>query len=176
MRRVKRFTSRMLAIMLAGALTVGNLSVSTFGAETDATVADTSETAVEEVVSEAEDMATEEVTDAEAVTSYTVTLDANGGYFENEWDDVLGQYIEQAEVVNKHIPVGEHVSSYPVYKQRDAVTMFLGWSLERDGEIVWQKKEAVDQSLKEIAGIQELEGYTPMDNCVLCPVCCLELC
>ena len=152
MRGVKRFTSRMLAIMLAGALTVGNLSVSAFGTEIDVTVADTSEMAAEEVVSEAEDTVIEEVIDSEAVTSYTVTLDANRGYFENEWDDAIGEYSEQTEVVERHIPVDGTVNVVPMFNNSDGQSMvFAGWSLERDGELVSPAEEE----------------YVPVDNCTL---------
>ena len=48
----------------------------------------------------------------EAITTYTVTLDANGGYFENEWDDVPGDYIESTEILNKQIPVGGTVTIF----------------------------------------------------------------
>ena len=124
MKGVKRFTSRMVAVMLAGALTVGNLSMPAFCADDIADwgdAADTSETAAEEEAEEAvetdpaedacipEDAASAAQTcsetaveepvsvptdEAEAlIAPYTVILDANGGYFENEWDD------EQAETV-----------------------------------------------------------------------------
>ena len=95
----------------------------------------------------------EEAPQEEAVTSYTVTLDANGGYFENEWDDSIGDYVEQAEVVVKQIPVDGAVAAFPVYKtEADGQTMtFAGWSLERDGELVSQAEEE----------------YTPVENCVL---------
>ena len=83
---------------------------------------------------------------------YTVTLDANGGYFENEWDDAIGDYTQQAEVVEKHIPVDGAVAAFPVYINPDGQTMlFAGWSLERDGELVSQAEEE----------------YIPVDNCVL---------
>ena len=218
MKRMKQFTSRMLAVMLAGTLAVGSLSVTTFGAESaestvaaaeefsfyeatenSMTEATTSEVADEEVMTESssaetvdeevmsetsgvEEASDESVTElpdgtfvdttqipAEeaAVTSYTITLDANGGYFINEWDDSIGDYVEQAEVVVKQIPVGGTVNVVPVNEQEDVIATFLGWSLERDGEIVWEKKEAVEQSLEEISEMQELEGYLPVDNCIL---------
>ena len=87
------------------------------------------------------------------VQYYTVTLDANGGYFENEWDDSIGDYTQQAEVVEKQVPVDGTVAAFPVHKtEADGQTMlFAGWSLERDGELV----------------SQEEEEYTPVDNCVL---------
>ena len=50
MKTVKRFTSRMLAVLLAGTLTVGGMSVSAFGAEEDSGTA--SEIAAEKVKEE----------------------------------------------------------------------------------------------------------------------------
>ena len=88
----------------------------------------------------------------EAVTSYTVTLDANGGYFTNEWDDSIGDYVEQAEMVEKQIPVGGTVTAVPVFVDTDGRSRaFAGWSLERDGELV-------------STGDEE---YAPVENCVL---------
>ena len=55
----------------------------------------------------------------EVITTYMVTLDANGGYFENEWDDVPGDYIESTEILNKQIPVGGTVTIFPVYEADD---------------------------------------------------------
>ena len=83
---------------------------------------------------------------------YTVTLDANGGFFENEWDDALGDTIQQAEVVEKHIPVDGTVAAFPVFTDQDGQSMvFAGWSLERDGELI-------------TAGDEE---YAPVDSCIL---------
>ena len=83
---------------------------------------------------------------------YTVTLDANGGFFENEWDDALGDTIQQAEVVEKHIPVDGTVAAFPVFTDQDGQSMvFAGWSLERDGELI-------------TAGDEE---FAPVDSCIL---------
>ena len=54
MKKIKHFTKRMLAIMLAGALTMGSLPVSAFGAADIGNVASTSDVA-EEVISDASD-------------------------------------------------------------------------------------------------------------------------
>ena len=87
-----------------------------------------------------------------AVQYYTITLDANGGYFENEWDDSIGDYAQQAEVVVKQIPVDGTVAAFPVANDQDGQTMvFTGWSLERDGELITMGDEE----------------YAPVDNCVL---------
>ena len=60
-----------------------------------------SEEAVEEGVSEVPDAAfadtSQIATEEEAVASYTVTLDANGGYFVDEMDDVLKETLEKTE-------------------------------------------------------------------------------
>ena len=189
MKRMKQFTSRMLAVMLAGTLAVGSLSVSAFGAEeAGSTVPAAEEFSLEEATenSAAEATATEEadgevitesssaevvdgegVTESpdaafadttqiaaeeEAVTSYTVTLDANGGYFTNEWDDSIGDYVEQAEAVVKQIPVGGTVTAVPVFTDPDGQGMsFAGWSLDANGDFL----------------PQEQEGYAPVGDCVL---------
>ena len=85
---------------------------------------------------------------------YTVTLDANGGYFENEWDDAIGDYVQQAEVIEKHISVGGNIATVPVFTETDQdgkSMVFAGWSMEPEGELV---------SLAE-------EKFVPVDNCVL---------
>lgn len=51
---------------------------------------DESEEIFEEPASVGE--AAEEASAEEEAQYYTVTLDANGGYFENEWDDSIGDY------------------------------------------------------------------------------------
>ena len=55
MKKLKRLTSQMLAVLLAGTLTVGSLSVSAFGAEGD--LGATSEVATEEVAEATEEVA-----------------------------------------------------------------------------------------------------------------------
>lgn len=85
------------------------------------------------------------------ITSYTVTLDANGGYFANEWDDAMGETVETTNILTKAIPIGGVVSTFPVREQDNNTITFLGWSLERDGELVSQGDEE----------------YIPVDNCVL---------
>ena len=90
----------------------------------------------------------------EAAQYNTVILDANGGYFENEWDDTVGDHVEQASAITRQIPVGGTVAATPVFveKDQDGQTMlFAGWSLEPGGEIV-------------AAGNEE---YIPVDSCTL---------
>ena len=170
MKRAKHFTCRILAVMMAGALTVSIFPMPAFGAGYDVDFGDiegTSNIETVEVESGAADATNDETAYADTATSYTVTLDANGGYFENEWDDVLGEQAERAEVLNKVIPAGGIVSVMPVCGQGDRTAAFLGWSLERDGKIVWPvQEETVEQGQDE--GIrQEQAGYTPEDSCVL---------
>ncbi len=135
----------------------------------DVLIEDTSETpaAAGETSEAGEDVLTEETAESpefagesysgdasaeEEEQYYTVTLDANGGFFENEWDDALGDTIQQAEVVEKHIPVDGTVAAFPVFTDQDGQSMiFAGWSLERDGELI-------------IAGDEE---YAPVDSCIL---------
>ena len=155
MKKVKRFTSLMLAVLLTGTMTMGILSVPAFGAAEDFNT--TSETAAEKV--KEEDTVTSPADAAAAIISYTVTLDANGGHFTNEWDDVLGEYFERTEILNKVIPAGETVSTFPVYEQENNNAVFLGWSLERDGQLITQQEgELAEQNQKE---------YAPVENCVL---------
>ena len=114
---------QLLALILAGALTVGSVGTPVFGADFGDTVVETvaEEETLDANVSEETDDATVEGSDAGAVSddtavsednlnssveSYTVMLDANGGYFENEWDDTLNESVERTEVLNKVIPVG----------------------------------------------------------------------
>jgi len=164
MKKVKGLTKRIAAMLMSGMLIVGAVPGTVLASENQADIGQTSEIAAEvlegaeteEVSSEvySEDAVTQEEAPLEDATVqyYTVTLDANGGYFENEWDDALGETVEKAEVVEKQIPVDGTVVSFPVFTDPDGRSMvFVGWSLERDGELVAQ------------AG----EEYAPVDNCVL---------
>ena len=180
---MSKLTKRITAMLLSGMLIFGSVPGSVFAASTDVDPGQTSEIAeevydeessetpaasgdmsqVEETSEEPADVGemaesgdTSEAPSAEeeaTVQYYTVTLDANGGYFENEWDDAIGDYARQAEVVEKHIPVDGTVAAFPVYKTEpdDQSIAFAGWSLERDGELLWQAEEE----------------YIPVDNCVL---------
>ena len=129
--------------------------------ETSEAPAGTGETAQVEDTSEAPAAAGESYPEdvSAEVQYYTVTLDANGGYFENEWDDALSETVEKVEVVEKQIPVDGTVASFPVLVDQDGRTMvFAGWSLERDGELVSQADEE----------------YIPVGNCVLYAVWQIE--
>ena len=163
MKNVMKVTNRIAAMLLSGMLVAGSVPIAAFGTEipvdpdtgieTSVVVEDTDEFIPEE---ETEDNVIEQtngetVSEEETVTSYTVTLDANGGYFSNEWDDVLNETLETAEAVTKLIPIGGTVTSFPVLEQENATVTFLGWSLEPNGELV----------------SQGYEEYIPVDNCVL---------
>lgn len=108
----------------------------------------------EEEADASEDSYSEEAADAseEAVEYYTVALDANGGYFENEWDDAIGDYVEQAAEITRYIPAGGTVAACPVFVDPDGGTMiFAGWSLEPGGKLVSQAEEE----------------YVPLESCTL---------
>ena len=160
MRKVKELTNRIAAMFLSGLLVVGAVPGTVLASEFPADTGQTSETAAEDMEDTlSEEMSTEELGEDTALQGeeaaeqyYTATLDANGGYFENEWDDAIGEIVEQAEVISKQISVGGTVAASPVFTNLDGQSMvFAGWSLERDGELVSQAEEE----------------YTPLDNCVL---------
>ena len=167
---MSRLTTRLTAMLLSGMLVMGLVSGSVFASEMNAdpsqitemaaegTTAGEEQTHVAEIPADSleasEESASEEMSDVpeeEVAEYYTVTLDANGGCFANEWDDVLGETVESAEVLNKNIPIGEAVVDFPVREQENAIITFMGWSLERDGERV----------------SQGYEEYAPVENCVL---------
>ncbi|SDK74018.1 repeat domain (List_Bact_rpt), partial [Sarcina sp. DSM 11001] len=171
---MSKLSKRITAMLLSGMLVIGSAPCSVFAASTDVDPGQTSEIAEEmftedtseELVaggetSEIEDTSeapastadlTEEASAEEEAQYYTVTLDANGGYFENEWDDSIGDYAQKAEVINKLVPVDGTVAAIPVFTDQEGQAMlFAGWSLERDGELVSQAEE----------------GYVPVDSCVL---------
>ncbi|MDO5139503.1 MAG: hypothetical protein Q4D71_13725, partial [Oscillospiraceae bacterium] len=174
---MSKLTKKFIAMLLSGILVIGSATSSVLAESIDLDPSQTSEIAQDafteeetEDLSEAPatvgdaseksytgDMSAEEA--EEAAQYYTVTLDANGGYFENEWDDSIGDYKRQAEVVEKQIPVDGTVTSFPVFANPDSQTMvFAGWSLERDGELA-------------TVGDEE---YAPVDNCVLYAVWNIE--
>ena len=173
MTKVKGLTNRIAAVFLSGLLVIGAVPGTVLASESPEDLGQTAETAAEDLgqTSEvsakdmgdtlSEGVSTEEFSEDAAlqeeeaeVQYYTVTLDANGGYFENEWDDAKGEIVEQAQIVNKQVPVGGTVAAAPVFTEMDqdgqAVT-FAGWSLEPDGELV-------------TAGDEE---YAPADSCTL---------
>ena len=172
---MSKLKKRLTALLLSGMLVIGSVPGRVFAASTDVDPGQTSEIAQEvydeEDISEAPAAAGEtadaeetlvtpadaeeslsEAASAEEAQYFTVILDANGGYFENEWDDAIGDYARQAEVVEKHIPVDGTVASFPVFTDQDGQTMlFAGWSLERNGELITTGDEV----------------YSPVDNCTL---------
>ncbi|MDO5137435.1 MAG: leucine-rich repeat protein [Oscillospiraceae bacterium] len=153
MKKSRGVTNRITAMLLSGMLVFGLASGAVFAAEADygEKSADSGEVYSEEEYSE------EALTDEAADECYTVTLDANGGYFENEWDDILGDYVEQALIIDKQIHVGGTVASFPIFTETDPdgkknqTMRFAGWSLESDGEPI----------------TVEDEEYAPVDNCTL---------
>ena len=174
MKKIKGVTNRIAAMMLSGMLAVGSVPGTVLAADFQIDPGQTSvvaaeeleeipseETPMEESVEEgmfSEEAPVEDNGQSEApqednaVTSYTVTLDANGGYFENVRDDVLNDTLEETETVTKLIPVGETVADFPVYVDQDGQSkVFAGWSLERDGELI-------------TTGDEE---YAPLNNCDL---------
>ena len=127
------------------------------------------ETADDEVVSgeEAAGQGLEDMSvyPTESVAAHTVTLDANGGFFVNEWDDALRQSQESAEIITKVLPAGTALTSFPkrgqftlidqegqeqVFEEDPSIT-FAGWSLEPDGELI----------------SQGYEEYIPGEDCTL---------
>ena len=117
----------------------------------EASTEDTSETPAG-AGEKSEESYSEEALAEEEAQFFTVTLDGNGGYFVNEMDDFLGEIVEQAEVVEKKIPVDGTVAAFPVFCDPDGQTMlFAGWSLEKDGELIKTGDEE----------------YAPVDNCTL---------
>ena len=83
---------------------------------------------------------------------YKIVLDANGGYFEREWDDLREEYVEKEEIVNKVIAAGEAVIAVPVMEKNDAEVIFLGWSKERNGDMLPREEDG---------------GYLPEKDCTL---------
>ena len=139
------FTKRLTAMLLSGMLAIGSASGSVHATEIQEDPTKIPEIAEEVLAEDQSDAHAEEV-----AKYYTVTLNANGGCFVNEWDDSIGDYVEQAEVIKKQIPVGGTVDVVPGFEEGISVS-FLGWSLEKDGELLTVRNEE----------------YAPMDNCVL---------
>ena len=169
MKQVKGLTNRIVAMLMSGMLVVGAVPGTVLASELQADFGQASEIAAEvpegadteEVSAEAynqDDVAQEE----EAAQYYTVTLDANGGYFVNEWDDTLGETVERTEILNKVIPSGGTVNNIvPIKEQENAVANFLGWSLERDGEDIWAEyAPAEDCTLYAVWRVETAEDTT----------------
>lgn len=135
MKKLRGVTKRITAMMLSGMFIIGSASGSVFASSTDAEPRRTNEVAIEETSSEevvTQNSMKEPV--KQETQYYTIILDANGGYFVNEWDDSIGDYVERGETVTKQIPVGEGVAVVPVFRDQDGKTMaFAGWRLEPDG-------------------------------------------
>ena len=159
---MKKLITRITAMLLSGMLVIGSVPGAVFAADIDpGQTSAASEEVLNEDMSEASEAAGETSAESypdqasaeEAAQYYTVTLDANGGYFENEWDVAAGDYVEKAEVIEKQIPVGGTVAAVPMFSDQDGQTLlFAGWSLERDGEIT---------------AVGDEGEYAPVDSCVL---------
>ena len=166
-----KLTKRLTTMLLSSMLIIGSAPVVVFATDIQEDLGQTSEISEEVPAEEATEESFETVdAGAEAIdgdiaeaieeasssseegTEYnTITLDANGGYFVNEWDEATGDYVEKAEVIEKQIPVGGTVAVVPVFEAEGDSAYFLGWSLERDGELITARGEE----------------YAPVDNCVL---------
>ena len=128
---------RLFAVMMAILVIAGSLPVYSFAAQTEG------EQPAQETVSESAENGVS--------AAFTVTLDANGGCFENEQDDILQEFFETAEVISKVVSAGEAVAVFPVNRQGDTELEFAGWSLEKDGELI----------------SREFEEYVPTEDCIL---------
>ena len=128
---------RLFAVMMAMLVIAGSLPVYSFAAQTEG------EQPAQETVSE--------YAENGVSAAFTVTLDANGGCFENEQDDILQEFFETAEVISKVVSAGEAVAVFPVNRQGDTELEFAGWSLEKDGELI----------------SREFEEYVPTEDCIL---------
>ena len=117
---MSKLTKRITAMLLSGMLVFGSVPGGVFAADAQEDPGQTSaasEEVLNEDMSEASEAAGETSAESypdqasaeEAAQYYTVTLDANGGHFENEWDDAAGDYVERAEVIEKQIPVGGYL-------------------------------------------------------------------
>ncbi len=118
---------RLFAVMMAMLVIAGSLPVYSFAAQTEG------EQPAQETVSESAENGVS--------AAFTVTLDANGGCFENEQDDILQEFFETAEVISKVVSAGEAVAVFPVNRQGDTELEFAGWSLEKDGELISREFE-----------------------------------
>ena len=58
---------------------------------------------------------------------YTIILDANGGYFDHEWDDILEEFVDGKDIVNKVIKQGDPVNIVPLMDNDGIKAVFLGW-------------------------------------------------
>ena len=178
MNGIRQVVNRMIALTLAGVLMTGSISVTAFaaldsgggqeyqdvesveasdGAVSSDTVEDTDpngEGAGEASVLDSEEPAVSSAQDSEQV--YTVVFDANGGFFPDEWDDALGDYVQYVQSVCKAVPAGEAVSASPV-KDIDGdgtSETFLGWSLTPDGE-------------PSVQAPYEVNAFLPAEDCTV---------
>ena len=94
---------------------------------------------------------------------YRIVLDANGGYFDHEWDDIREEYVEREEIVNKVIMPGESVKAVPAMETDNAEAAFLGWSKERGGDILPQEEDGscIPEKSCTLYALWEIEEIEP---------------
>ena len=161
MKKINRLPNRMTSIILVLILVMGLAPMWVCGTEIGENTGQTTDVIIEDLeegdsTEEATEDSTVQNTDTvaleeETVVSYSVTLDANGGFFINEWDDVLAQVIEKSDVLNRTIPAGEIINNVPILEKDGHQIAFVGWSFTRDGELV----------------PSEPDGYCPDSDCTL---------
>ncbi len=162
----KGFTGRLLALLLAGILITAAFPVSVFATEESMGSSESSDGTTFEIpeddsVTEAGFNSEEEyeivpdglepsqentewiekdtgdnAADRPSEETYIVTLDANGGYFDQEWDDLAGGYVVREELLHKTLHQGDSIDVVPHWDQGGTEKLFLGWSTDRDGEPV----------------------------------------
>ena len=187
MKKVKGLTKRLAAMFLSGLLVVGAVPGTVLASESPEDLGQTAETAAEDIGNTSEvsaeemgDTLSEEVSaegfcedaalqgEEAAEEYYTVTLDANGGYFENEWDDAIGEIVEQAQVISKQVPAYGTVAAAPVFTEMDQdgkVMVFAGWSLEPDGDLVTTgNEEYAPVDSRTLYAVWEAEDPSAGDN------------
>ena len=161
MRKNFRFFSKMIVMMFLSVLVLENVSGEAYASEIQtepeqnyiiAMEGIEEETSPEQSSPEAHtEELSEENNQKEGInTSYKITLNANGGYFSNEIDDLSGEYIEYAELITKVIYSGDSIDTEPLNNNGNS-TSFVGWSFDQDGDIE----------------IQSRESFYPINNCTL---------
>lgn len=136
MRKNFRFFSKMIVMMFLSVLVLENVSGEAYASEIQtepeqnyiiAMEGIEEETSPEQSSPEAHtEELSEENNQKEGInTSYKITLNANGGYFSNEIDDLSGEYIEYAELITKVIYYGDSIDTEPLNNNGNS-TSFVG--------------------------------------------------
>ena len=142
-----------LVYLLVAILAAGTLQMPVQAAESETIIIQTEEDDPDQIPDQSEDIFFETEEDANAEEeetpspiTYTVTLDANGGIFLDQWDDNPGRIVERAEVLTKIVPEGEAVEAFPPSMEPvdagQSLPVFAGWSFTREGEAVIPEGEA----------------------------------